>query len=114
MDYSKLSDAEIAANVLIAQGYKLIDDGYGYSIYISDSGRKDTGPKASKQFVFDPCNNAADAWPIIVGNRVSLDSIYDRGEKWLSFAGEDGEFRSTDANPLRASMIVFLMMQESE
>jgi hypothetical protein len=112
MDYSKLSDQEIAANVLIAQGYKLIDDGYGYSIYISDSGRKDTGPKASKQFIFDPCNNAADAWAIIRENKISIE-FYDCG-LCLAFSLNNMQFNAEDKNPLRAAMIVFLMMQESE
>lgn len=111
MDYSKLSDDEIAVKVLIAQDYKLIDDGYGYSIYISDSGRKDTGPKASKQFLFDPCNNPADAWPIIFGKGIGLRkqsngvwSVTQPGGKWPQYSDK----------PLRAAMIVFLIMQESE
>lgn len=124
MDYSKLSDTEVAAKVLIAQGYKLIDDGYGYSIYISDSGRKDIGPKSSKQFLFDPCNKAADAWPIILENEISINYCQAEGE-WLAHA--DGLMKEgcwcwdvepspffLDINPLRAAMIVFLMMQESE
>lgn len=110
MDYSKLSDAEINQSVTCiinpdAGGMALIGDGSCFY---------DCGPDGS-QFheipIPDYCNNAADAWPIIVGNRISLDSIYERGEKWLVFSGEDGEFRSTDAKPLRAAMIVFLMMQ---
>ncbi|WP_338511601.1 phage protein NinX family protein [Erwinia aphidicola] len=112
MDYSKLSDQEIAANVLIAQGYKLIDDAYGYSIYISDSGRKDTGPKASKQFAFDPCNNAADAWPIILSNRITLMPA-SKGDKWIAQVF-DHAIADVSTNPLRSAMIVYLMMQESE
>lgn len=115
MDYSKLSDQEIAANVLIAQGYKLIDDGYGYSIYISDSGRKDTGPKASKQFIFDPCNNAADAWPIIVANAIGIMPFKkDEAEAWSLSAGLLSNTTFKHQNPLRAAMIVFLMMQGDE
>lgn len=112
MDHSKLSDAEVAAKVLIAQGYKLIDDGYGYSIYISDSGRKDTGPKASKQFLFDPCNNPADAWPIILCNRITLMPA-SKGDKWMAQVF-DHAIADVSTNPLRSAMIVFLMMQESE
>ena len=129
MDYSKLSDNEIAAKVLIAQGYKLIDDGYGYSIYISDSGRKDIGPKSSRQFVFDPCNNAADAWPIIFKNLIGIEPLYefdDEDEETSGGIHPDGEweachvrnngiaFRSEHGNPLRAAMIVYLMMQGDE
>lgn len=115
MDYSKLSDDEIASKVLIAQGYKLIDGTDEYSIYISESGRKDTGPKASKNFVFDPCNNPTDAWPIILEQRIAL----------MPGASEHGTCQWWDAqsscqkyglqyqdNPLRAAMIVYLMMNE--
>lgn len=112
MDYSKLSDLEIAANVLIAQGYKLIDDGYGYSIYISDSGRKDIGPKSSRQFVFDPCNNAADAWPIAVENGISLRKLHNG--KWRAINEWGDSYQHDHENPLRAYAVVFLMMQESE
>lgn len=112
MDYSKLSDDEIASRVLIAQGYKLIDDGYGYSIYISESGRKDIGPKASKKFVFDPCNNPADAWPIIVANRIAVEPS-GIGEEWIAHCSQYS-WVMDDTNPLRAAMIVYLMMQESE
>ena len=75
---------------------------------------------------FNPCKNPADAWPIIVGNKISIVSL---DKKWLAapvdtvidgitgdsevcfYASSDAVF---DANPLRAAMIVFLMMQESK
>lgn len=117
MDYSKLSDDEIASKVLIAQGYKLIDDGYGYSIYISKSGRKDVGPKVSKKFVFDPCNNAADAWPIIESRFISLQFLQGNWMASVNPSQETG-FRSAcfieRGKPLRAAMIVFLMMREND
>lgn len=68
---------------------------------------------------FDPCNNPADAWPIITGNYISL--MYEESlGKWC--AGKpywvDGcewqlDIDVIDENPLRAAMIVFLQMQES-
>ncbi|QHJ79555.1 MAG: hypothetical protein [Caudoviricetes sp.] len=60
------------------------------------------------------CSSWADAGTVIQSNQISLDAIYDGGPRWLSFAGDDGEFRHTDTNPLRAAMIVFLMMRETE
>ena len=74
----------------------------------------------------DYCNNPADAWPIIVDSSISLIKC---GDSWLaaekgygyegiigdddfcgygSGAGVEGE------NPIRAAMIVFLMMKEGE
>jgi hypothetical protein len=125
MDYSKLSDKEIAAKLLIAQGYRFIGDSNGYSIYHSNAARKDIGPKALKCFAFDPCNNPADAWPIILGHKIS---IINADDEWLcvqdgvAIDGVIGESVSAifsdgaaaHQNPLRAAMIVFLMMQEGE
>lgn len=60
----------------------------------------------------DYCNDPADAWPIIIRNLISIDSIFDKGNTWLAFGGDDSEHRHVHSNPLRAAMIVFLMMKE--
>lgn len=98
MNYSKMSDHQI--NVLVAKAL----DGHAEDIF----------PLQRRLQVFDPCKSWADAGPIIQGYQISLDAIYEGGPRWLSFAGEDAEFRDVDANPLRAAMIVFLMMQDAE
>lgn len=54
---------------------------------------------------FNPCNNAADAWPIIVENQICLLSLND---KWRA---HDFKYMAEHTNPLRAAMIVFLEMQ---
>ena len=54
--------------------------------------------------VYDPCNNPSDAWPIILENEIS---IIPNGGNWAatnSIAWHDCD------NPLRAAMIVYLMM----
>ncbi|EJT6941340.1 DUF2591 family protein [Cronobacter sakazakii] len=96
MDYSKLSDFEI--NNLV--------DGH---IYTDVSEAPDT----------DYCNDPGAAWPIIQRNGISL-AKYEHG-MWLASSDAywvdgvewqiDGE---THPNPLRAAMIVFLQMQESQ
>ena len=122
MSYEYVSDDEIAAQVLNCTGYKSIDCGYGYEIFLSKEGRKDVGIKASGKFKFDPCNNPSDAWPIILANNISITKCLHLDE-WEVFGGgvlvdyehciisECGCFCS-NKNPLRAAMIVFLMMQE--
>ena len=72
----------------------------------------------------DYCNSPSDAWPIIVENKISLihtDNTWFAGIPnldegcWYFAPDDDGEcvqFESYDKNPLRAAMIVFLMMQE--
>lgn len=70
------------------------------------------------QQIVDFCNNPSDAWPIIVENEIDLihnglgcviatDNAVDLIEK------KDAIFHQ-DKNPLRAAMIVFLMMNEGE
>lgn len=60
--------------------------------------------------VFDPCNNPADAMPIIIENGIS--SLFN-GDEWICSA-LDGEFLSINENLYRAAMEVFLMMKDAE
>jgi len=62
--------------------------------------------------MFNPCNNPADAWPIIVENKISLFAIRYTESMWQAEHPITGIFKHE--NPLRAAMIVFLMMQEAE
>jgi hypothetical protein len=64
------------------------------------------------------CNVANDAWPIILGNRIS---VFDTGENVYGWAASTSVFdfyshgdqiSHFDKNPLRAAMIVFLKMKE--
>ena len=70
----------------------------------------------------DYCNNPADAWPLIVKHGISL--THDYGE-WESEAcldlpvGAHGtdelcSVGGIDKNPLRAAMIAFLLLKETE
>jgi len=98
MDYSNLSDLEINKRV-----FKVVMNGRSW----------DRQGKSS----FDYCNNPADAWPIIKENMISI-CAYKRanpGMKPVSWWEADyfGENITRNDNPLRAAMIVFLMMQES-
>ena len=60
-------------------------------------------------YIKDYCNNPSDAWPIILESKASLNP-YDNSDEW--FATTDTSFFVDDKNPLRAAMIVYLMMQE--
>lgn len=103
MDYSKLSDFEINAAVAIC-------------IWDTDM--------TAMSGEFDPCNNPTDAWQIIVGSRISLSPFDDFKEGGDYIAAKykptrdnskpaEVEFFCCD-KPLRAAMIVYLMMQDGD
>ena len=55
-------------------------------------------------------NNPSDAWSIIVGNNISIEM---RGDL-PALAYVKGDAPYDDKNPLRAAMIVYLMMKEAK
>lgn len=59
---------------------------------------------------FDPCNNPADAMPII--NEYGISLIYQEGK--FQFATNDGSIECSVSNPLKAAMIIFLHMKDAE
>lgn len=73
---------------------------------------------------FDPCNNPADAMPIIIKNGITV--MYDSiGNTWCAHAGSvmddcGWDYKITPAhyadsdNYYRAAMEVFLMMEDAE
>lgn len=66
-------------------------------------------------FTLDYCNKVSDSWTIIVDNKISV--IYEGESGRVELNLGDGYSQTVpyiykDANPLRAAMIVFLMMQE--
>lgn len=75
---------------------------------------------------FDPCNNPSDAWPIIVENAISITSVGDlnwNADSLISIEESASDYNhfacistcsSQDKNPLRAAMICFLKMKDSE
>ena len=61
---------------------------------------------------FDPCNNPADAMPIVIESGISL--ISDWNEIGVWGATYQPWWTSENKNPYRAAMEVFLMMKEAE
>ncbi|EOG6122417.1 phage protein NinX family protein [Cronobacter sakazakii] len=124
MDYSKLSDFEInklvaeATGTKVEETYQFVNGGEDISDHMSGIVlmRKITSNRKHWK-LYDPCNNPADAWPIIVENLIALRpvALHVGGHRWFATKGE-GDFgmKYADDNPLRAAMVVFLMMQEQE
>lgn len=113
-DYSKMSDFEI--NLSVAKLTINYDD-------LSPSPLSGTPVvqwgDGSNWHHFDPCNSWADAGPIISSNRIMLNP-YCADELWKAEipVADDGFMKTYavnyNANPLRAAMIVFLIMNEAE
>jgi len=97
-DYSKMSDYEVNCQVAFHIGLRTVE--------------------LAEEGTFDPCNNPADAWPIILENKITI--FWDGGIPVAKTI--DGYLGKTpicnnvhvDRNPLRAAMIVFLMMKDAE
>ncbi|HCT9044823.1 TPA: DUF2591 family protein [Morganella morganii] len=70
--------------------------------------------------VFDPCNNPADAMPIVIENGISL--IFDTGCKawvagiayWVDGCEWQISYEVERMNQYRAAMELFLMMKDAE
>ena len=113
MNYEEMSDFEINKQVAINRG------GYQGHVEHMQHGVKESD-RASHGLLFterDYCGNPSDAWPVILANRIMLNP-YCADELWKAEVpcGFDGFFKTYATcyhhNPLRAAMVVFLMMQE--
>lgn len=132
MDYESLSDFEVNKLVATAQGYDICDtEIHGDSVECMSK----TTPFGIVGY-FDYCDRPEDAWHIITENNISIIHIpiigTDRhrysasiGAEFMTFCmspdGSDNgvltfrdDYNYIDENsPLRASMIVYLKMQEA-
>ncbi|MDY8057355.1 phage protein NinX family protein [Escherichia coli] len=129
MDYSQLSDFEINVAVFeaIHNGSPDYKEGEnGAMVFISFEGDIVNGDAVEVEVdrgSFNPCANPADAWPIITENKIS--TMWMTAEKeWCAWSGGDLEegcwewenipdYCFCGESPLRAAMIVFLMMQDA-
>ena len=100
-DYASMSDQQINREVQKLTGMGCMS---GAGVLIVADGR---------WRMFDPCNSPADSWPIITDSMISIRPVGSDGQLWEA-SGMAGMKADYDKNPLRAAMIVFLMMKESE
>ncbi|HEI8864452.1 phage protein NinX family protein [Morganella morganii] len=104
--YHDKSDFEInkaVADFLKKEG-NLIDftDSQETHVFVTD--------KYANNYPFDPCNNPADAMPII--NEYGISLMYK--EREFQVATNDGNYYCCMSNPLKAAMVIFLMMKDAE
>ncbi|WP_272669051.1 phage protein NinX family protein [Providencia sp. PROV066] len=100
--YTKLSDFEI--NKKVAE--KLLIPHYVI---------KDKVLNAGNDSVYDPCNNPADAMPIIIENGIAIRPY--KTATPVAFNAEIGEFYGHtiyNENVLRAAMELFLLIKDTE
>lgn len=110
MDYSQLNDAEVAQKVWFWWNENIEHD----NTLCAVSGGKVLYVKNSVWTAFDPCNNAEDAWPIILEHNIAVVPHRNIPSRTGATAfGVASKFTAEDKNPLRAAMIVFLMMQNA-
>ncbi|MCW2477732.1 DUF2591 domain-containing protein [Candidatus Symbiopectobacterium sp. NZEC135] len=104
-DYNELSDFEINCEVL-----EVFSPDIKHMCLSGDNTCfYDCGPVGDgwdQIDIPDYCNSPSAAWPIIVGNRINLTTCVDL---WVA---NRSVFQQYNENPLRAAMIVFLMMKE--
>lgn len=125
MNYESMSDFEInkaVATAWLPCDYDFDDkaetvDLVGYTTYLGAHGIPDE--RLEKYGEFNPCNNPTDAWPIILENGIAPlaenGRIYGATTNTYEYYEPRGNviYSCEDKNPLRAAMIVFLMMSES-
>ncbi|MEB0886545.1 phage protein NinX family protein [Citrobacter freundii] len=114
MDYSKLSDFEINATIHFGHMpcFKVSANYCSFETLIGEM--RGFGNYYYKQNFPDYCNNPADAWLIIVERKINIEWHECKNSEWKPYALNNASTKSCyDNNPLRAAMIVFLMMQDS-
>ena len=116
-DYIKMSDFELNSAVAQLSLWKKKDC---EEIHGDEKRGVVSWADGANWHVFDPCNNPSDAWPIIHGNDIMLNPNC-ADELWKAEQGfrekPSGFYDVATAynkNPLRAAMIVFLMMKDKD
>lgn len=125
MNYEQMSDFDInkavADTLLIAWHCRPGSSPSGSWEYSENYEHYGKGGKAID--LPDYCNNPADAWPILLENKISVMWNWSSQSECTAIGikreqRDLGEYakpiESDHINPLRAAMIVFLMMQESK
>ena len=106
MNYEEMSDLQI--NLLVANAIGVDADENSGVVFGAVKHEGDN--VVSVMGVVDYCNNPSDAWPIIVANRINV--YASEGPDFMPWMAGCGGIMVSNKNPLRAAMIVFLMMQE--
>lgn len=100
MNFEQMSDFEINQQVGNVSGLATVSEPVLKQVIRNSNGKE-----------FDPCNSWSDAGPIIGKENISL--IFGFGH-WDAMSPSGESLQAEEVNPLRAAMIVFLIMQEGK
>ena len=105
-NYENVSDSEL--NTMVAD----LRGGYAGNVHGSESKVKVSDPDSGGLFYMevDYCNNPSDAWPIVMEYKIDIQ----HRDGFNTPCAKHCEHMYPDKNPLRAVMVVFLMMQEQK
>lgn len=112
MNYKEMSDLQI--NLLVANAIGV--DAVGNSGVVFGVVRHEGDNVISVIGVVDYCNNPSDAWPVVISHGISIAFDVDElsGAAWVASHWSCDLAYCDTSNPLRAAMIMFLMMQERD
>ena len=105
-DYSEWSVYEINSAILTL---KVKATGYKPRIDLAKDGCSARCLNTLTEFDY---NNPADAWPLILENKINIGTSIEGRKDWCAWDWECG-YEVWHNNPLRAAMIVYLMMKEA-
>jgi len=108
-DYGSWTDLEVNKAVASLDGMGRVFN----QADISNNAIDCYGSSGNYYGTVDYCNNPSDSWPIIQRNNIATQPR-PSSEEWFAFSICESEFEVSDKNPLRAAMIVCLMMNEAE
>lgn len=119
MNYNEMSDFKINVAVAKAAGrYMEVPKGM-HPVVVGDVQCYYDEQRTLWDCHFNYCGSPADAWPIIVENKICIESWHPVAEGWCAYRHEfvppddfQREYNISGKNPLRCAMIVFLEMQE--
>lgn len=105
MNYEYMSYFEINSAVAVRELWKIP---YCDDVHCDDETGVVSWSDGVKWREFDPCYNPSDSWPIIMKNKIDIQ----HRDGFNIPCAKHREYMHADKNPLRAAMIVFLMMGE--
>ncbi|EMT5674069.1 phage protein NinX family protein [Morganella morganii] len=110
--YRDKSDFEINKAVAVSLGYTAEYENESVTVFRNNNGGMPlvVSSTADSSDNFDPCNKPVNAMPII--NEYGISLMYQDRE--FQVATNDGNYYCCMSNPLKAAMVIFLMMKEAE